>query len=106
MTTKHSPLLTGVFPVFSTPFHEDESLDFSTLEKEIHYLFDAGADGIVAAMVSEILRLDVAERQELATMACALPRRATNRRLSVWGRNQRTWRYNWPNRPRRPGLLQ
>lgn len=70
MTTKHSSLLTGVFPVFSTPFHEDESLDFATLEREIHYLFDAGADGIVAAMVSEILRLDVAERQELATMAC------------------------------------
>ncbi|MCC7351271.1 MAG: dihydrodipicolinate synthase family protein [Phycisphaerales bacterium] len=70
MMAKNSNSLTGVFPVFSTPFNEDESLDFATLEKEIHYLFDAGADGIVAAMVSEVLRLDTAERRELAVMAC------------------------------------
>ncbi|MCC6424918.1 MAG: dihydrodipicolinate synthase family protein [Phycisphaerales bacterium] len=70
MTTKNTAAFTGVFPVFSTPFHEDESLDLTTLEKEIHFLFDAGADGIVAAMVSEVLRLSSTERQELAKAAC------------------------------------
>ena len=70
MTVQSPTALAGVFPVFSTPFHEDESLDLTTLEKEINFIFDAGADGIVAAMVSEVLRLGTAERQELAAAAC------------------------------------
>lgn len=70
MTKQSSIELAGVFPVFSTPFHDDESLDLATLEKEINFIFDAGADGIVAAMVSEVLRLSTPERQELATAAC------------------------------------
>lgn len=62
--------LTGVLPVFQTPYHEDESIDFDTLEREIQWLFDRGANGIVMAMVSEILRLSTAERMELARLAC------------------------------------
>lgn len=72
MTNQAASQLTGVFPVFSTPFHEDETLDFATLEKEIHFIFDAGADGIVAAMVSEVLRLETTERRELAAAACRM----------------------------------
>jgi 4-hydroxy-tetrahydrodipicolinate synthase len=62
--------LSGVLPVFQTPYHEDETIDAATLEREIHWLYDAGADGIVMAMVSEILRLDSAERRQLAELAC------------------------------------
>lgn len=72
MSTK----LAGVLPVFQTPFHDDESIDFETLSREINWLFDRGADGIVMAMVSETLRLSTDERQTLAEKACqfGLPR--------------------------------
>lgn len=69
MTIK-SDVLGGVLPVFQTPYHEDETIDAATLEAEIHWLYDAGADGIVMAMVSEVLRLDSAERRHLAELAC------------------------------------
>ena len=59
--------LTGVFPVFQTPYHDDETIDAGTLEKEIHWLFDRGADGVVMAMVSEVLRLSTDERNEFAS---------------------------------------
>ena len=62
--------LAGVLPVFQTPFHDDERIDSATLEKEINWLFDSGADGIVMAMVSEVLRLSTEERHELAQLAC------------------------------------
>lgn len=64
--------LGGVLPVFQTPFHDDESIDAATLEREIDWLFELGADGIVMAMVSEVLRLDTTERRQLAEMACRL----------------------------------
>jgi len=60
----------GVLPVFQTPYHADESIDVATLEKEVGWLYDCGADGIVMAMVSEVLRLSSAEREELAEAAC------------------------------------
>ncbi|HOW70665.1 MAG TPA: dihydrodipicolinate synthase family protein [Phycisphaerae bacterium] len=66
------PVLGGVLPVFQTPYHDDESIDYATLEKEIDWLFDAGADGIVMAMVSEVLRLSTDERELLAEHACRL----------------------------------
>src|SRR5688572_917408 len=62
--------LRGVLPVFQTPYHTDETIDFATLEKEIDWLFHRGADGIVMAMVSETLRLSSAEREGLAAAAC------------------------------------
>ncbi len=64
----------GVLPVFQTPFHDDESIDFSTLMRELEWLFDQGADGIVMAMVSETLRLSADERKEVAEAACILGR--------------------------------
>jgi len=62
--------LAGVFPVFQTPYLSDESIDAETLEREIVWLFEQGSDGIVLAMVSEVLRLSDRERDHLATLAC------------------------------------
>ena len=78
MPTNHdSPSsLGGVLCVFQTPYHADESIDYKTLAREIAWLFDRGADGIVMAMVSEVLRLASHERIELAKRACEL---ASNR---------------------------
>jgi 4-hydroxy-tetrahydrodipicolinate synthase len=63
-----------VLPVFQTPYREDESIDVSTLEREIEWLYECGADGIVLAMVSEVLRLDSDERRQLAELACRFGR--------------------------------
>jgi 4-hydroxy-tetrahydrodipicolinate synthase len=71
-SAESAPVLQGVLSVFQTPFHEDESIDFGTLEKEIDWIFRHGADGLVMAMVSETLRLSFAERKELAATACNL----------------------------------
>lgn len=68
--TDKTAVLAGVLPVFQTPYHEDESIDFETLAREIDWLYERGADGIVLAMVSEVLRLGSDERQELAEAAC------------------------------------
>ena len=64
----------GVLPVFQTPYYEDFSIDFATLEQEIHWLYDQGADGIVMGMVSETLRLASEEREALAAAACRFGR--------------------------------
>jgi dihydrodipicolinate synthase/N-acetylneuraminate lyase len=71
---KQSRSLSGVLSVFQTPYHADESIDYATLEKEIHWLYDRGADGIVMAMVSEVLRLSSQERVELAEHAARFGR--------------------------------
>ncbi|MEZ4707446.1 MAG: dihydrodipicolinate synthase family protein [Caldilineaceae bacterium] len=62
----------GVLPVFQTPFHDDYSIDYDTLEREINWLYDQGSDGIVMGMVSETLRLSAEERRALAAAACRL----------------------------------
>jgi 4-hydroxy-tetrahydrodipicolinate synthase len=67
-------MLAGVIPVFQTPYHADESIDFTTLEREIDWLFACGADGIAMAMVSEVLRLSADERRALAEAACKFAR--------------------------------
>ena len=73
--TSGSTKLQGVLPVFQTPYREvDESIDADTLEKEIAWLFEKGADGVVMAMVSEVLRLSSEERQQLAELSCRFAR--------------------------------
>lgn len=62
--------LRGVLSVFQTPFHDDESIDFDTLDRELHWILDQGADGVVMAMVSETLRLSTDEREALAARVC------------------------------------
>ena len=66
--------LRGVLPVFQTPYHSDETIDHTILEREITWLYDCGAHGIVMAMVSETLRLSSEEREELAAAACQFGR--------------------------------
>lgn len=67
---RNSSEVAGVLPVFQTPFHDDESIDFETLAREIEWLFARGVDGLVLAMVSEVLRLEDGERRELAEFVC------------------------------------
>src|SRR5437016_13673693 len=66
--------LAGVLPVFQTPYHHDETIDADTLQREIDWLYDCGSDGIVMAMVSEVLRLSSEERRHLAELACKFGR--------------------------------
>lgn len=48
---KMSDRLAGVFPVFRTPYRDDESIDYAVLDREINWLLEQGADGFVMAMV-------------------------------------------------------
>ena len=73
-TTNTRPPLCGVLSVFQTPYHDDESIDFDTLEMEIGWLYDQGANGLVMAMVSEVLRLSTDEREHLAEFVCRVGR--------------------------------
>jgi len=57
--------ISGVLPVVHMPYEEDLSIDYATLEREIDYLFDAGAHGFCLALVSDLLRLTAEERLEL-----------------------------------------
>src|SRR5439155_23808228 len=63
------PELSGVLPVFQTPYRDDETIDADTLAREIDWLYACGADGIVMAMVAEALRLASEERRTLAALA-------------------------------------
>ncbi len=63
--------LRGVFPVLQTPFDEAGAIDEPELRNEVAWTLDCGVDGLTVAMVSEILRLDVSERRDLAVMVCA-----------------------------------
>ncbi len=67
-------LLHGVLPVLHTPFTEDGSIDVEILHREIDWAFDVGADGVVVAMVSEVLRLGYAGRRKLAELVCGRAR--------------------------------
>lgn len=61
--------LAGVQVVFQTPFTVDGALDVGALESQLDWLFAQDADGIVFAMVSEILRLSSEERDRVAIIA-------------------------------------
>jgi dihydrodipicolinate synthase/N-acetylneuraminate lyase len=62
--------LHGVLPVLQTPFTDRGEIDRAVLEREIDWAFDIGADGVVVAMVSEILRLGYSGRIQLAELVC------------------------------------
>lgn len=67
-----SSALSGVFPVLQTPFNSSGRIDEATLRREIGWVTECGADGVAVAMVSEILRLNDAERRELAELVCSM----------------------------------
>lgn len=62
--------LRGVLPVLATPFGPDWSIDEEALGAEVEWVLAQGADGVVIAMVSEILRLATDEREHLAALVC------------------------------------
>src|SRR4029079_19651342 len=62
--------LHGVLPVLQTPFTPARQIDTAVLHREIDWAFETGADGVVVAMVSEILRLSKRGRCELASLVC------------------------------------
>ena len=62
--------LQGIFPVLQTPFTGSGTIDTKALESEIDWAFETGADGVVVAMVSEVLRLGYHGRRQLATLVC------------------------------------
>jgi 2-keto-3-deoxy-L-arabinonate dehydratase len=72
MSTPNDENLSGVLPVLQTPFTDDLQIDRPTLKREIDWAFELGADGIVVAMVSEILRLEKHQRGELAGLVCEM----------------------------------
>ena len=60
----------GVVCVVQTPFLADGSIDADTFVRQVDWLFDNGADGVATGMVSEVLRLSLPERDELAALMC------------------------------------
>ena len=62
--------LAGVFTVLSTPFNDDDSIDFASLKNECDWLIEQGVNGFVLAMVSEVLRLSAEERKQLTAKVC------------------------------------
>lgn len=65
-----STTLGGVLAVLQTPFDDAELIDAAVLRDEIDWLFDQGVDGVVTGMVSEILRMTAAERDDLTPLIC------------------------------------
>jgi 4-hydroxy-tetrahydrodipicolinate synthase len=63
--------LQGVLPVLHMPYHDNETIDFETLGREIDFAFGCGADGIVFALASELLRLTTEERRAMAEFLVA-----------------------------------
>jgi 2-keto-3-deoxy-L-arabinonate dehydratase len=70
MFSKTDELLHGVLPVLQTPFTPEREIDAALLQREIDWAFELGADGIVVAMVSEVLRMTKRARCELASLVC------------------------------------
>ncbi|MFC1607290.1 dihydrodipicolinate synthase family protein [Candidatus Latescibacterota bacterium] len=62
---KEKPRIFGVLPVLHMPYRDDDTIDFDVLAAEVDYVLGAGADGVVLAMVSELLRLSQDERLDV-----------------------------------------
>jgi dihydrodipicolinate synthase/N-acetylneuraminate lyase len=62
----------GVLAVFQTAFRPDDRIDRPAMKRQFDWLFENGADGVVFAMVSEVLRLSSEERDEVASLTCEL----------------------------------
>jgi 4-hydroxy-tetrahydrodipicolinate synthase len=62
----------GVFPAMTTPFHEDESIDFETLRAHAQYLEAAGVDGLVPmGTTGESATMTHDEHVEVIEAVCA-----------------------------------
>ncbi|MEZ6048571.1 MAG: dihydrodipicolinate synthase family protein [Planctomycetaceae bacterium] len=67
-SASESQELKDVLPILHTPFTAADEIDRESLQREIDFCFEVGAQGVCSAMVSEILRLTPAERRELTLM--------------------------------------
>lgn len=76
--------------VFQTPYRDDLSIDWETFEREISWIYQQGADGIVMAMVSEVLRLSSEERDALAEHSCQFGKAAGSVVVSVGAESTHT----------------
>lgn len=56
----------GLYPVLSLPFAEDDSIDWEGLEGVIDYCLRSGSRGVVFGLGSEINKVSLEERLELA----------------------------------------
>ena len=70
MSSAADERLHGILPVLNTPFTDSGVIDVQSLEREIDWVFETGANGVVVAMVSEVLRLGYHLRKELARLVC------------------------------------
>ena len=55
--------LGGVFTVLQTPLTDNDQIDEEIFEQEVEWLINCGVDGVVLAMVSEVLRFSAEERR-------------------------------------------
>ena len=56
----------GIFPILVTPFHPDESVDFSSLERLVDLMKKIGVDGVtILGVLGEANRLTDNEREEI-----------------------------------------
>lgn len=60
--------IAGVLPILHTPFDGHDNIDTDSLQREIDWSFEVGADGVCSAMVSELFRLTTNERNTLNRM--------------------------------------
>ena len=70
MSLANDKTLHGVLPVVQTPLTTGDAIDVAALHRQIDWAFETGADGIVVALASEILRLSDERRKELAKLVC------------------------------------
>lgn len=63
-------LVGGVLPVIATPYDDGWRVDTDQIATEVDWLYGQGADGVVVAMVSEVLRLATDEREQLGRVVC------------------------------------
>ena len=55
----------GVLPIVHTPFNEQDEIDWDSFHRQVDWAVDCGIQGCAIGMVSEVLRLTAAERQQL-----------------------------------------
>ena len=66
--------ISGVLPIAHTPFRDDDSIDETSLERQVDWAFQQGAHGVCTGMVSELLRLTATERVLLTQRLAELSR--------------------------------
>lgn len=64
--------IAGVLPIAHTPLLENEEIDYASLARQIDWALEQGAAGFCTGMVSELLRLTAAERQQLTKELAAM----------------------------------